>query len=191
MKVYEISLLIFLLKDIKSVDSFSAISSFIDSGMAKIPELLEFHNENKYKNYCFNSFYPIEKDKVYKQGNIYTIQIRTIEKNLADFFNTNLVNHYNESIKGLTSEIKIIPKRYIEKLYSITPVILKSEDGYWKGKFTLSDFEKRLKENIIKKYNSELNTKIDEDFQLYTSIEFINKKPIAFNYKGKKYLAIK
>lgn len=191
MKVYEISLLVFLLKDIKSENSFSAISSFIDSDMAKIPELLEFHNENKYKNYCFNSFYPIEKDKVYKQGNIYTIQIRTIEKNLADFFNTNLVNHYNESIKGLTSEIKIIPQRYIEKLYSITPVILKGEDGYWKGKFTLSDFEKRLKENIIKKYNSVLNTKIDENFQLYTSIEFINKKPIAFNYKGKKILGDK
>lgn len=191
MKVYEISILVFLLKDINSTDSFSMVSNFIDSGMAEIPELLELHNQNKYKNYCFNSFYPLEKDKVYKQGNTYSIQIRTIDKMLADFFYTKLVNHYTDSIKGLTSTIKIIQERYLEKIYSITPALLKSDDGYWKGKLNLSDFEKRLKENIIKKYNSFVDTKLDEDFQLYTSIEFTNKKPIAFNYKGKKILGDK
>lgn len=191
MKVYEISILVFLLKDINSEDSFSEIANFIDSGMAKIPELLELHKENRYKNYCFNSFYPIEKNKSYKQGNTYTIQIRTINEKLADFFYTKLVNHYNDSIKGLTSTIRIVPQKYIEKIYSITPVILKNEEGYWKGKFNLIDFERRLKENIIKKYNFNMNTKIDEDFQLYTSIEFTNKKPIGFNYKGKKMLGDK
>lgn len=191
MKVFEISMLVFLLKDINSADSFSIISNFIDSGMAEIPELLELHKENRYKNYCFNSLYPLEQDKIYKQGNTYSIQIRTVDKSLADFFYAKLVNHFNDSIKGLTSTIRIIPQKYLEKIYSITPVVLKSEDGYWKGKLNLTDFEKRLVENIIKKYNSIMNTKIDENFQLYTSIEFKNKKPIAFNYKGKKILGDK
>lgn len=191
MEVFEISILLFLLKDIDSEEAFSNVSDFIDSGMAKVPELLELHNKNVYKNYCFNSFYPLEGNKVYKHGNTYTIQIRTVDKKLADFFNEKLVNHFNGSIKGLTSTIKILPQRYIEKLYSITPVILKNDDGYWKGKLTLTEFENRLKANLVKKYNAIMGTKVDEEFQLYTSIEFLNKKPIAFNYKGKKILGDK
>ncbi|MBI6871972.1 CRISPR-associated endoribonuclease Cas6 [Clostridium aciditolerans] len=191
MKVYEISILVFLLEEINSTDVSSKISGFIDSGMAKVPELLEFHNENVYKNYCYNSFYPLEEDKKYKQGKTYTIQLRTINKNLADFFYTELVNHFNDSIKGLTAKVRIIPQRHIEKIYSITPVMLKNEEGYWKGKLSLMDFERRLKENLIKKYNLAMKTKIDEDFQLYTNIEFMNQKPVAMNYKGRKLLGDK
>lgn len=191
MKVYEISLLVFLLEEIDSTDGFSKISNFIDSGMAKVPELLELHNQNVYKNYCFNSFYPLEEDKIYKQGNTYTIQLRTVDESLAEFFYTELVNHFNDSIKGLTAKIRIVPKKHIEKIYSITPVVLKNEEGYWKGKLSLMDFERRLKENLIKKYNLVMDTKVNEDFQLYTSIEFKNHKPVAINYKGKKILGDK
>ncbi|MDW8803036.1 CRISPR-associated endoribonuclease Cas6 [Clostridium sp. A1-XYC3] len=191
MKVYEISLLVFLLEEISSENVFIKISGFIDSGMSKVPELLELHNQNIYKNYCFNSFYPIEQDKKYKQGKTYTIQLRTIDKNLADFFYTKLVNHFNDSIKGLTAKIRIVPKKHIEKIYSITPVVLKNDGGYWKGKLSLTDFERRLKENLIKKYNLLMNTKVNEEFQLYTSIEFKNHKPVAINYKGKKILGDK
>ena len=191
MKVYEISLLVFLLEEIDSTDVFSKISSFIDSGMSKVPQLLTLHNENIYKNYCFNLFYPIEEDKRYKQGKTYTIQLRTVDESLADFFYTELVNHFNDSIKGLTAKIRIVPKKHIEKIYSITPAVLKNEEGYWKGKLSLMDFERRLKENLIKKYNSLMDTKVNEDFQLYTSIEFKNHKPVAINYKGKKILGDK
>jgi CRISPR-associated endoribonuclease Cas6 len=84
-----------------------------------------------------------------------------------------------------------LPKKHIEKLYSITPAIMKNEDGYWKNKIKLDEFERRLKENLIKKYNSSMNTKIDENFQLYTTIEFKNKKPISTNYKNIKLLGDK
>ncbi|WP_425447270.1 CRISPR-associated endoribonuclease Cas6 [Dethiothermospora halolimnae] len=191
MKVFEISMLVFLLKDINSKEAFSKIGEFIDSGMAKKTELLELHNTNTYKNYCFCSLFPLENDKVYKAGNSYTIRIRTVNNELAKFFNNKLVNHYNDNIKALTSTIKVLPKRYIEKIYSITPSIIKTDKGYWKGNISLDDFERRLKENLIKKYNLLNNTKINEDFQLYTSVEFNNKKPIAIEYKGKKILGDK
>lgn len=152
---------------------------------------MELHNSNTYKNYCFCSFYPIQQDRVYKCGNIYTIRIRTIDHKLAKFFNEELVNHYNQDIKALTSTIRILPRKYIDKIYSITPLILKTNEGYWKNNISLSEFERRLKENMVKKYNLFMNTKIDEDFQLYTSIEFKNKKPVAINYKGKTILGDK
>ncbi|GAA0182520.1 hypothetical protein SH2C18_48870 [Clostridium sediminicola] len=191
MKVFEISILVFLLKDIDSKDAFSKIGEFIDSGLAKKPELLELHNKNTFKNYCFCSFFPLESDKIHKEGKNYTIRIRTVDSRLADFFNKDLVNHFNDNIKALTSTIKILPKRHIEKMYSITPLVLKTNEGYWKGNLSLNDFERRLKENLIKKYNLLMDTKIDEDFQLYTSIEFNNKKPVAINYKGRKILGDK
>jgi CRISPR-associated endoribonuclease Cas6 len=119
------------------------------------------------------------------------VTIRTIEKNLAEFFTNKLVNEFDGKIKGLTSEIRILPKKHIEKLYSITPAIMKNEDGYWKNKVKLDEFERRLKENLIKKYNRSMDTKIDENFQLYTTIEFKNKKPISTNYKNIKLLGDK
>lgn len=70
---------------------------------------------------------------------------------------------------------KVIPKKHIESIYSITPVIAKFEDGYWKGSNTVEDLEKRIRENLIKKYNEFTNSKIDENFELFNMIKFINK----------------
>lgn len=191
MRVFEISILVFLIKDIDSRKSFSKIGRFIDSGLVKKTELSEFHNKNIYKNYCFCSFYPLEKDKVYKSGNNYTIRIRTVDYELAKFFNQELVNCFNQDIKALTSTIKILPQNHIDKIYSITPMVLKTNEGYWKSKISLEDFERRLKENLIKKYNLLMDTKINEDFQLYTFIEFTNRKPVVLDYKEKKILGDK
>ncbi|MEG1004163.1 MAG: CRISPR-associated endoribonuclease Cas6 [Clostridium sp.] len=191
MKVYQIKFKIFVLVDINFDNSQYIISSFIDSALSKNDKLLELHKKNEFKNYCFDSPYPTETDKLYKSGRVYTLTIRTIDSNLAKFFAENMVNEYNDVIKGLTAEVRILPKKHLEKIYSITPIIIKNEWGYWKGKITLDDFERRLKENLIKKYNSAMNTKINEDFDLYTSIEFKNRKPIGTNYKNIKLLGDK
>lgn len=191
LRVYETNMMIYLLKNIKKEECMEEISNFIDSAMAKDEELLKLHNENTFKMYNFNMFYPVEKSGVYLNGNIYSIQIRTIDKKLAEFFNNNLVNNFTDTMKGLKVVTKIIPQKHIAKIYSLTPVILKNDEGYWRGNLTFDDFERRLKENLVKKYNSAMNTKIDENFQLYTNIEFINQKPVAISYKGRKLLGDK
>lgn len=184
MKVFEIKLKVYLLQDIMFENIQSEISSFIDGALGKNAELKKFHERNEFKNYCFDGLYPIEKNKVYSSDNIYTITLRTINKDLADFFVNKLVNEYNKTIKGLTCEIRIIPKKIIEKIYSITPVIMKDKNGYWKGNLSLQEYEKRIIENLIKKYNYFMNSKINENFQLYDSISFKNKRPIPSNYKN-------
>ena len=191
MTVYEVKLKVFLLENIQLEDIHSRITKFIDGAMSKDKELLEIHNRNNFKNYCFDSMYPMEVDKVYKKGNIYTLTIRTINAKLAEFFLKTLVNEYNETMKGLTIEIRILPKKHIAKIYSLTPVIIKNDFGYWKGNLSLEEFERRIKENLIKKYNSINETKIDEDMELYTGIELKNKKPIGTNYKNIKLLGDK
>ncbi|MBC2456527.1 CRISPR-associated endoribonuclease Cas6 [Clostridium beijerinckii] len=191
MNVFQIKLKIFILRNILIEDSQEIVSAFIDSGLSKDNRLLELHESNKFKGYCFDAPYPLEEDKIYKKDKIYTLTIRTIDKELADFFANKLVNEFNANIKGLTSEVRILPKKHIEKLYSITPAVMKNEDGYWKNKIKLDEFEKRLKVNLIKKYNSIANSKIDEDFQLYSTIEFKNRKPISIKYKNIKLLGDK
>lgn len=191
MNVFQIRLKIFLLKDIELELIQSKIAAYIDKTLGKNEQLLGFHDSNEFKNYCFDAPFPLEIDKIYKKDNVYTLTIRTIDKDLADFFANILVNQFNEDIKALTSEIRILAKKHIDKIYSITPVIIKTDSGYWKGNITLDEYERRIKENLVKKYNYAMNTKIDEDFQLYTAIEFKNKKPISTNYKNIKLLGDK
>lgn len=183
MRVYEMIFKVFLLRNIDNTEALEKISELIDKTLAKEKEFLNFHNSNKFKNYNFNSFFKIEKNGVYKEGGIYSIKIRTIDEKLKTFFRNNLVNEYTESIKVLTVECKHISKKHIEKIYSITPVILKTDNGYWKGHLSLDEFEKRIKENLIKKYNAFFNEKLEENFELFHMIKFDNKKPISCKYK--------
>lgn len=184
MRVHEMIFKVFLLKNIHSTEALEKISELIDKSLAKEEEFLCFHNSNKFKNYIFNSFFLVEKDKVYKEGNIYSIKIRTIDEKLVQFFKTNLVNEYTSSIKVLTVECRHISKRHIERIYSITPMIIKTDNGYWKGNLSLDEFEKRIKENLIKKYNAFFDVKLNEDFELFHMMKFDNKKPISCKYKG-------
>lgn len=191
MKVLEIRLNIFILKDIISRDIQEKLSELIDKSFLKDQYLKELHKKNNFKNYCFDLPYPIEKDKIYHKNVIYSFRIRTINIELAKHFSDVLVNEYTDYIKILNSEVKIIPRKYIEKIYTLTPIVIKDKNGYWKKNLSLKDFEKRLFVNLIKKYKNATGMELNEDFILYKKIEFMNKKPISINYKNIKLLGDK
>ncbi|URZ02300.1 CRISPR-associated endoribonuclease Cas6 [Clostridium felsineum] len=191
LKVYEFSIKIYLLETIQEKDVLQIISEVIDKSFTKSPELAEFHETNTYKMYVFNGLYPISREKIYSKGSIYTFQIRTVDEKLCNHFEKILVNEYTDKIKVLTVFKRIIPKKNIDKIYSITPCIEKFEDGYWKNNHSIEEFQKRLTDNLIKKYNKFSGKKIDEETELFTLVEFNNKKPIAVNYKNIKFLADK
>ena len=191
MNVWQLALKVYLKKNISMEENQMEISKIIDQCLSKNEELLNFHNSNQYKWYSFSSFYPIEKEKVYLAGKIYTITIRTVEEKIANHFQRFLDNESSEALKAITIETKIIPKKHIERIYSITPVIIKTENGYWRTDESLEIFEKRLRENIIKKYNSFTKQKINEDFELFTFMKFDNQKPIATKYKNIQLLGDK
>ena len=182
LQVFEIKVDVYTLEDIKIQDQSVKISQLIDKALCKSDRLLKFHEKNCFKNYCFNWLYPVEQN-LYRKGKIYTFIIRTVDEELLRYFKEYLVNEYTESLKVLTIKVKIIPKKAIEKIYSITPLIIKTE-GYWREKLTFKQFEDRIKVNLIKKYNNYFNTKIDEKFLLYDNIVIENKKPIAMKVKS-------
>ncbi|MBP1888795.1 CRISPR-associated endoribonuclease Cas6 [Clostridium moniliforme] len=191
MQVFELSVKVYLLKNILENEILSQEGFLIDLVLGKSENFLELHKKNCFKNYCFNGFYPLENDKVYKEDNIYTFQIRTVSKELAIYLAEELPKNYTNYLKVLKVDEKIIKKKNISKIYSITPIILKNEVGYWRGNYSLEYFENRVKSNLIKKYNNYTGEKIEEDFPLFIAMEFKNRKPVAINYKGRKLLGDK
>lgn len=191
MIVEEITLKVYLLKDIHKEHTLEKIGELLDNSLSCTEKFQKFHETNKFKNYTFNSFYQLEEGGIYKEGKIYSVKIRTIDEELAKYFKKNLFNEYTDHIKGLTIESKELRKKPIEKIYSITPIVMKTDNGYWKGNLSLEEFETRLKENLIKKYNYYFDTKIDEEFELFNRIEFNNRKPIATSYKNIRILGDK
>lgn len=189
--VIQIRLKIYLLKDIPADKVQAETAAFIDKGLVQSARLAELHSENRYKGYCFDSLYPIETDKIYRQDKVYTLTIRTIDTDLARFFEKQVVNGYTNTMKALTSEIKIIPFKYIDILWPLVPVILKCEKGYWKDTLSVEQYEERLKINLLKKWNQFCGEKLTEDFEMFTGIEFLNKSPIAAAYKGIRLLGDK
>lgn len=191
MQVYQIRIKLYMLTDVALNRIQTNLTAFIDKGFLENEELLQMHEENRFKNYCYDLPYPVEKDKIYKKGKIYTVTVRTIDSKLAKYFQEVCVNSYIDEVKGLTSEIRIIPKKVIDSLYTLTPVILKDDKGYWRKHMQLAEFENQLKVNLIKKWNSFTGEKLSEDFSLYTLLEFLNETPIPMEYKSIKLLGDK
>ena len=96
----------------------------------------------------------------------------------------NLHNNYTREIKGLTISERKIEYRYIDRLFSVTPIILKTENGYWRGNMDVDNFLDRLKINLIKKYNQFYEEKLDETENIFEKIEFRNDVPIKCSYKN-------
>lgn len=185
MRVYQIKLKLFCLKDIEAYQIQSKVTTLLDKGFMVNDRLLELHEKNRFKGYTYDNPWPLEKDKKYKKGKIYTLTIRTIDPELAVYFSEICPNQYTDDLKGLMAEIRVLPKKRIQSLYTLTSAILKdSKHGYWRTHMSLADYENRLKVNLIKKWNTFQNEKINEDFQLYTLLEFLNEEPIPVSYKN-------
>lgn len=181
--VVEIEVKVYLIESINSEEQNTYLSKLIDSTLALNKDYLDLHNENKFKNYCFGGLHPTERDGVYKGDKIYSFRIRSIDHDLASYIRNNINSMTTRKFKVLKNDIKIIPQKQIEKLFSVQPVVIKGENGYWKNSMSFDEYIERIKVNLIKKYNEYTNEKIREDFQFYTSFEMKNNKPIKIPYK--------
>lgn len=184
MLVFEYQCKIRFLKSIEHKVIAEKISYFLDSALAKEKSFLKFHESRDYKYYVMDAPWPIEKDGIYKEGNIYTLRIRTVKQELAEYFSEHLYSHSSKELLGVGGDLRIIPKRQIEELYSVTPVVMKADYGYWRGHISVTQFEENLKVNLIKKYKKFTGQNINEDVLLYDVIKFNNRMPIKIPYKN-------
>lgn len=184
MLVFEYQCKLKFLKSINHKTIAEKTNYFLDSALAKDQEFLQYHENKGYKYYVTDAPWPIEKDGIYKEGKIYTLRIRTVKQELAEFFSEKLYAHASKELEGVGGKLRIIPKKHIQELYSITPIVIKNEEGYWRGNMSVSQFEERIKTNLIKKYKQFTGKNIREDILLYDVMKFNNRMPIKIPYKN-------
>ncbi len=191
MKVYSYQVKVYLLKDIAYPMLMEKQCQLIDSCLISDPNWIIWHETNQAVKYSFGGLQPLETNKIYKEGNIYSFSLRTLNADLGTFFKDILKDCFTPFLKVLTIESKILPSIQLSRIYTTTPAIVKTENGYWRSSLSLDDFEDRLKTNLVKKYNALTKRKMNEEFQLFTHLKFDNFKPVAMSYKEIKLLGDK
>jgi CRISPR-associated endoribonuclease Cas6 len=153
--------------------------------------LKQIHKDNKVKLYNFSSFYPIERDKIYKKGRVYIFRVRSIDQEFLTNLMTSMKNTSMNTLQMISSELVIRKQKPIKELVSITPVVITSEKGYKLPEINQLEFvEKRLKELLEKKYNTYFNETLSVD-TLAINIQRMNHKPIKIPYKNINLLGYK
>lgn len=189
MQYYNIKVAVLLKNDTQAFENYEKISKLISASMLKDQTLKQLHEENRYKNYVFCNLYPIEKNGIYKAGNIYTFQIRTIDFKLGLKIKQVLNNFQNEEFKVIVSDLETSTQRKINTLATLTPAIITSDKGDYLINNDMNWVKERILANAQKKYNQLYNEKIDMDF--IKSIKQINNKPIKIPYKSINILGYK
>lgn len=189
MKVFELTAKVFLKEPVPLDEGIRAVTEFIDCSLASEGAFLQMHQQKGYKYYCHDNLYPLAPaGKAYRKEQIYAFRVRTINPELAGFLRERLPRMETGKLKGLTAAARILPERMIRTIFSITPVILKSDGGYWRGTLEIKDFERRIRENLIKKRNDWAaggrGEKTKEEIPFYSGLIFLNKGPIRVPYKN-------
>lgn len=183
MKIFEFRLKVYMLKRVEKAGMLEQISKLVDSCLVK-GGLKTLHEENVVKFYSFNGFYPVERSGVYDEGMVYTVTLRTVSEKVGQVFKSGLAMQQSGCLKALTLSERVIMQKPLEKIFSLTPLLVKfDEEGYWRGRHSVEEFEERLKVGLVKKYNRLFDTKLEEDFEWYTSLKIDNQKPIGSHYK--------
>lgn len=195
MNIFQCDFKIYLLKNIFKEDIQECLSKLIDKSFYENPNMKNFHDENKIKKYSFNQLYPVEKNGIYKEGSIYNFQVRCIGEELKDHFIRYLTNEYTSNMKILTSNSKKIIKKPIDRIYSISSLIVKIADDektqYWRNNHNEEDFFEYIRKSCIKKYEMLTGEILDRELRLFNYERIDNLKPVATKFKNKKILGDK
>lgn len=194
-KVYELSLIVKLNQDIAFDKTTDVITKFLDDKICE-KKGIDYHNSKNFKDYTFDNLIPFEKDKIYKKGINYVFRIRTINEELCEIF-YKLEDFNNEYFKVLKTSKREVEKKIIDKLYTLTPALLKQnksskrdKTGYWLiSEMKVKEFQKIVHINAIRKYQffNELPIEFwekEKDNKFFEGIKF-KKNGVKISYKGK------
>ncbi len=192
MKYYELTATAYLKEDIAFDHAGQEIGSILNKAMLNVPEMKELHKKNIFKNYCFGSFFPIEKDKVYKKGSVYTFKIRSLSRNFATCVKKYIKSVQDTSMTILAVEASEKSHRYVSNVYSVTPVVVTlDENKRWTKDEDFSLVFDKLITNLKKKYNSFYEADLEVNNAAISRIELMNRKPMIVNYKNVRLLGNK
>lgn len=180
-RVRELQIKVYVKEDMNVDEMSNNLRDLIDRTLCKSDEFKKFHEENKYKNYCFDRLMPFSTH--YKEDEIYKFKLRSVDYKLVKYLKENMIDMVTKYFKVLKITECYIGRKHMISAYTLTPLIVKFEEGYWRTHFSIEDIEKRIKYNLIKKYNRFCGVKLDENFELFTRITLLNEKPLKVRFK--------
>ncbi|MBU3127893.1 CRISPR-associated endoribonuclease Cas6 [Clostridium tagluense] len=191
MNFVEVTVTVLLKKDIYFADSGYVIAKNINKLMLLDKDLKELHPKNEYKNYIFDNFYPLEKDKFYKKDKLYIFKIRGLDESFMKKIHNLLYILKSNDFQIVSVDERKINKSHIKELYTINPIIVTIDNKPWMQGDDLELFKQRLEANLEKKHKDFYNEEISANGLFIKNIEFKNRIPMHFNYKNIKLLGNK
>lgn len=190
MKFTELTLTCYLKTNVHFTKANELISRFINKSMLLNQKLLEIHKQTGYKFYCFSSFYPLEKDKIYKAGRIYVFNIRSLDKKIITDLKCIMSKNESNSLKVIAAELKTVKRSHIVELYTLTPAVITIEGNkHWIPGNKIDIVLDRFQGNLEKKYNQFCKQQINPKQNFIQRLEVLNKKTFSFPYKNTHFLA--
>ena len=187
MEYYELTFTVSPIKDIPFEDCSIKIGEIINKSMLQDGALKKFHKDTGYKFYVYSNFYPIEKDKIYRQGRIYVLKFRTLDLEFAQKIKQFLSKTKNDLFSILAVQLETFEKKYISNLYSVTPVVVTLQSSRnWVKEDDIFILQQKLQANLEKKYNDFFNEKLQPTQNFIQRIEIKNIKPMVTKYKNTK-----
>ena len=163
------------------MESFDQLSKYINYSMCQNRYYKELHDKNRFKNYSFGNFYPVEKTRIYKNGNIYNFTIRSLDENFIDEMQKLLRENINHSHIQVLQTVKSKKKQFfVSELYTVTPAIVTTENGrFWtmQSDGDIIKLQKQLQDNLEKKYQKFYGEKIEAAQNFIQLLEIKNQKP--------------
>lgn len=191
MDIIEYSIKVFLYRDLKLEETGYELGRFLNELLCTKKEWINQHYNKSYKPYSFNYLYPLAVDNIYSGGKIYNFQCRINSKFIEQVFDESLEDFKNGLFKAIVFTKKVIPQnRIIQRVFTTTPLIIKNDTGYWQNALDYNEFEDRIRNNMIKKFNFISDEDIKEA-KIFTSMTLDNRSPIAIKYKDIRLLGDK
>ena len=182
MNCYNLKIITLLKQNLKNEETYEKISNLISYAMLKDKNLKEIHEKNTFKNYVFCSLYPVQKDGIYKQNNIYSFDLRGLEFSKIMKLKQVLTGLENDYFKIIQINLQNHEQIKINKLITLTPTIITTQKGDYDIQDNMELVKDRILANIQKKYKNIYNTEVNVDF--IKEIKKTNRQPIKIPYKN-------
>jgi CRISPR-associated endoribonuclease Cas6 len=187
---YELVVTTLLKRDLPHQSAQEQIGRLINFSMLRDSNLKVLHKINNYKFYSFNNLYPIEKSGIYQEGKLYIFRLRAVQETFVKKIKLCLSNLGNDTFQIISSEIHKFHPKFINMLYTATPVIVTIDGGPFMPDGNLLLLKERLETNAEKKYK-ELFSEEPSRTDFIERIEMINRNPTVTRYKNMTYLGNK
>ncbi|TCS94955.1 CRISPR-associated endoribonuclease Cas6 [Hazenella coriacea] len=183
MKYYELVVTALIKDDILIKGVQESIGRYLNESMLLDEELKSLHEKRTLKNYVFSGFYPIEKTKIYKAGNIYVLRVRSLQQSFLKKLERCMKMNKLGRMHVIAVEHKTYVNKMIDSVYTVNPVIVTVNNRPWMQDDDVDLFMRRLEDNAEKKLKALLHEEVNH-YHFIEGIEFTNLNPVPTSYKG-------